>query len=131
MIHCPFFVKSGHIERQGVLGMGVEQDDAGRDVKVNIVNLDQKLKGLQAEVEAKLNHADLYAGSNKEEYIARLTELHEEINTALSGIKTIVDVIAADTSNELSELYLSEDIQVFNQELTDHLAKITRLRDIF
>lgn len=80
-----------------------------KDTRHNILTLNQKLKGLKGEIEAKIDDMSLNQEASPEE-VTRLSVLLNDVDTAIDGIKSIVDMVI--TEHGVSE----EEFLAINQE---------------
>ncbi len=104
-----------------------------RSLRQNIIRLDQKLKGLRAEIDAKLQSSFLYEDDNsRDEYVKKLSTVSKDVTAAIDGIRTLVNLIAADEdTGEQSAFLQSQDMQQFSEMVADNLEKITEIKSNF
>lgn len=131
LYHIQLHKLEGVVEMEENRVEKTESNASLNEIQGNIINVDQKLRGLRAEIEAKLQSSALYQGADKEEYIERLSHLEEEITQMLSGIDILVKIMASD-NEELKEIFFqTEDMQQLNNVLNENLVKITKIRQVF
>lgn len=101
-----------------------------RNLRENIIRLDQKLKGLRAEIDAKLQNSFLYEDDNsRDEYVKKLSTVSKEVTTAIRGIETLVNLVANDEdTGEQSAFLQSESAQQFSEMIAENLDKITEIK---
>lgn len=75
------------------------------NIKVKILNLDKKLKDMLAEIDAKLDHSALDANAKK------LTLLREEIELAIEGLNSLVNLLYTQDADHKSLLKQTEELQ--------------------
>lgn len=95
------------------------------DTRNNIISLDQKLRGLRAEIEAKMHASTLQMDEPSPELNNTMHALLNEINQAIDSISVIVSATMDDVGNP--EYFKSDEMNEFNQDLTQFLAKIKQL----
>lgn len=95
----------------------------------NIFKLDHKLRLMRAEVESKLAGITLYQGASPEEYQDRLVEVEQEINSALAGISSLVNLVV-DPESDNHPLLQGNSLAEFNQIINENLEKISQLKNI-
>ena len=99
-----------------------------RNLRENIIRLDQKLKGLRAEIDAKLENSSLLEDENSlPEYIAKLTGVSKEINDAIKGIETLVNLVS-DEDDAQESFFQSKEMKEFSKMVADNLEKITEIK---
>ena len=92
----------------------------------NILKLDQQLRIMGAQVESKLTNIALYKGTNPEEYKSSLLEVQQEINIALQGISSLVNLA---TDSEQSKSFFQQDtVDELNEMVLENLEKIAQLK---
>ena len=94
----------------------------------NIVQLDQRLKGLRAEIEIQLHNFAFYEGEDKDQYIEKFSRLAKEIDEAISGIETIVNAVRPQSDEFKREFFQSEEIQELDSKLGEHLEKFENIK---
>lgn len=106
-------------------------NDVDPKTRANIIGLDQKLRGIQAEVQAKLKNLDLSKDQVGPDYKEALTNLLSEINMAIEGIDILVNLTTSDDQEAVAELLHSEEAKEFNQMLEDSLERIKQINNNF
>lgn len=101
------------------------------DTRENILKLDQKLRGLRAEIEAKLERPSLYSGDNPQEFLDKLVIVSKEINDAINGIDTLVNLINSNSDTESMSFHTEEEIRDFSEMIATNLEKITEIKKEF
>ena len=93
-----------------------------------IIQLDQKLRMARAEIEAKLASIELYNDSKVAKYKDALLDVQQEINAALEGISSLVNMVV---EPELEEtLFQAETIDNLRQMLSKNLEKVSTIKNI-
>ncbi|MGL6029000.1 MAG: hypothetical protein ACRC0B_03265 [Legionella sp.] len=94
----------------------------------NIIKLDQKLNGLKAEVEAKLNSLTRYYPEQNAALIEHWQVVAKEINQSLTGIDALVRLVASEA--ELGQVFLQGPLmQQHSKQIALDLEAISRLKD--
>lgn len=104
-------------------------DTIDSDLRENIIRLDQKLKGLRAEVDAKLESPFMFDATVREEYVRKLSTISQEINLAIKGIDTLVHMVSPRDAS--SGLVLEGELQQFSDRIAENLEKITEIKTHF
>lgn len=101
-----------------------------KDLRESIIRLDQKLKGLQAEINAKLEIIkDMQGDKNHEEVLA---EAGKEVAKAISAIKELVNRVISEDITDKDFLKINhENIEMLRALFASHLETITELKDEF
>ncbi|MCL9685168.1 hypothetical protein [Legionella maioricensis] len=104
-----------------------------RSLRENIIRLDQKLKGLRAEIDAKLQNSFVYEDNNsRDEYVKKLSTVSKEVTAAIKGIETLVNLVATDEDAEEQIAFLQgEGMQQFSEMIAESLEKITEIKTSF
>lgn len=93
--------------------------------RAHIMRLDQKLRLMRAEIEAKLASIDLYGDADDEHNKQGLQEVEREIGVALAGISELVNMIVAP---EQEEFILQEDkMTAFKEMLSKNFEKLSKM----
>lgn len=102
-----------------------------RSTRNNIIKLDQKLKGLRAEIDAKMQYPTVDDDESLDEHLEKLSRISKEINVAISGIDSLVHLVSSNDNEAVSAFVQSEDMQQFSQLIVDYLEKITEIKKEF
>ncbi len=102
-----------------------------RGLRENIIRLDQKLKGLRAEIAAKLESPFVVEEDIRDEYVQKLSVISEEINAAIGGIETLVNLVSSEDQEMTNQFLQSEEMQKFSEMISDNLEKITEIKAKF
>lgn len=101
-----------------------------KELRESIIRLDQKLKGLQAEISARLEVIRETESDKKQE--EELSRALEEVAKAISSIKVLVNrVISDDITNKDFLKINHENIEMLRALFTTHLEAITEFKDKF
>lgn len=104
----------------------INQIDSG--TRENIIKLDQKLNGLKAEVEAKLNSLSRFSTEQNAALIEHWQVVAREINQSLAGIDALVRLVASEA--ELGQDFLHGPLmQQHRKQIALDLEAISRLKD--
>lgn len=106
-------------------------NDVDQDARQNIIKLDQKLRGLRAEIEAKLQALSLQTHGNTEENSHALTALLSEIEQAIKAIDTIVHLVVTEDQEFKNTYFKSNEMRQFNKMISENLQKIIRIKNEF
>lgn len=94
----------------------------------NIIRLDQKLNGLKAEVEAKLNSLTRYYPEQNAALIEHWQAIAREIDQSLAGIDALVRLVASKA--ELGHDFLHGPLmQQHSKQIALDLETINRIKD--
>jgi hypothetical protein len=104
-----------------------------RGLRDNIMRLDQKLKGLRAEIEAKIQNSFLYEDDKtRDEYVKKLSTVSREVTAAIKGIETLVNLVATDEDAEEQTAFLQgEGMRQFSEMIAENLEKISEIKTNF
>ncbi|RUR12015.1 hypothetical protein [Legionella sp. km772] len=100
-------------------------DEQTRD---HIIKLDQKLRMMRAEIEAKLASIELY-GDNKD--LGRkqnLEDVQQEVTAALDGISALVNMVVEPEQEEF--MFQEETMNEFREMLFKNLEKISKIDNL-
>jgi len=106
-------------------------EEMEKKTRTNILGLDQKLRGLRAEIEAKIKGVSVSKEEVSAEYMDGLTHLLGEVDLAIEGIDIVVTTVMADDEELKNSFLQSDDAQHFNQMLTESLDKIKKMKKDF
>ncbi|CDZ77915.1 hypothetical protein BN59_02209 [Legionella massiliensis] len=99
-----------------------------QELRESIIRLDQKLKGLNAEIAAKIESLETIGG--KREQIQALTRASEDVSQA---IKSIHDLITSEVSEGVTDAQFQEanrtSINYLKEAFASQLAAITELKE--
>jgi hypothetical protein len=107
-------------------------ESVDEDMHDNILRLDQKLKGLLAEINAKIEALGYgqegAAGERKEQLLA----LSDEVTKAINGIKRLVNLVVAQelSAEQFTELN-QEALDELRELVKDSVEKITKIKEKF
>lgn len=101
-------------------------NDLEDNARHNIIKLDQKLRGLKAEIEAKLQTLNLLPEHEQETTEQGLTTLLNEIDQAIAGIKTLVGLVVVD-----EKILDSSEVKKLNKMVAENLEKVIRIKSEF
>ncbi|MBA2709913.1 MAG: hypothetical protein H0U57_04900 [Tatlockia sp.] len=105
-----------------------------KQLRESILRLDQKLKGLQAEVKVKLESLnDSNSSENQNRELERVfTLLNEELTKAIDSIKHLVDLVVSDeVSNNEFLISNQENIEKLRDLFATHLDTISKIKEEF
>ncbi|BCA96834.1 hypothetical protein TUM19329_31950 [Legionella antarctica] len=104
-----------------------------RRLRENIMKLDQKLKGLRAEIDAKLQSSLLYDDDKtRDDYAKKLANVSAEVTAAIEGLETLVNLVANDEDTGKQGAFLgSEEVQQFSEVIAENLEKIAEIKSNF
>lgn len=98
----------------------------------DILRLTQKLKGLQAEINAK---TEALSYDNDESAISQKTHLSElsgEITKALAGINHLITMVLSEGISESAFLKMNgEDLDAFHAMVKNNLEKVEAMKQLF
>lgn len=106
-------------------------NDLEQDARQNIIKLDQKLRGLRAEVEAKLHALTLNKEESTEENSQGLTALLAEIDKAIQAMDTLVNLIVTEDQELKNNYFQSDEMRQFNKMVSDNLERIIEIKNEF
>ncbi|KTD22054.1 Uncharacterised protein [Legionella lansingensis] len=107
-------------------------DSIDDEMHENILRLDQKLKGLQAEIAVKIDALATPKDEAASERKAQLIMLSEEVNKAIDSIKTLVNtVIAEDISPKEFQKINQETLDSLREMFKDNVDKISKIKEKF
>ncbi len=104
-----------------------------KQLRESILRLDQKLKGMQAEVRVKLESlADSSSDKQNREFERVFTLLDEELTKAIDSIKNLVDIVVSDEATD-NEFLISnqENIEKLRNLFAENLETITKIKEEF
>ncbi|KTC85124.1 hypothetical protein [Legionella brunensis] len=98
----------------------------------NILRLDQKLKGLQAEIQAKIDAIGSAIDDSSIERKEQLIALSEEVKKAIEGIQKLVNLVIDDdiSPSEFNEIN-HESIDALREIFKDSADKISVIKEKF
>lgn len=103
-----------------------------RDMHDSIMRLDQKLKGLQAEINAKIQAT---LGDNDKTVADRrqqLNALSDEVDKAIDSIKALVNMVISDELSDSQFVQMNqEELESLRQIFKDNIDKISKLKEQF
>lgn len=94
----------------------------------HIINLDKQLRGLRAEIDVKIHNFSAYEGENKVQYLNQLNSLAQELDSALDGIETLVNLVSVQEDDEKESFYQSETMQKFYGIVSEQLHELIQLK---
>jgi hypothetical protein len=110
----------------------ISVSELDRDARENILLLDQKLRGLRAEIEAKLLRPSFYSEENFQKYLVKLNSISEEINAAINGLDTLIKLINSEDSEQQSLSFKNdEEMRQFCVDISTSLNEITEIKKEF
>lgn len=100
------------------------------DLRNSILRLNQKLKGLKAEIEAKLEYVEGLADENSKEQKERLLILGSEIDSAIQGLQELVTMTVEDdvTKEDFIEIN-REALEEYRQKIKNHSNTVTTISE--
>ncbi|KTC97793.1 hypothetical protein [Legionella erythra] len=106
----------------------VQIQNVDKETHDNIMRLNQKLKGLQVEIEAKMDAMALEpATPEAEEKRKRMQTLADEVKKAIDAIKTLVSM----TTGPEQYGFKDDDLHSFSEMLKDSVDQLSRIRENF
>lgn len=106
----------------------VQIQNVDKETHDNIMRLNQKLKGLQVEIEAKMEALAMEpANSQTDERRQRLQTLAEEVQKAIDAIKTLVSMTTGPDQYGFS----GDDLHSFSNMLKDSVDQLAKIRENF
>lgn len=105
--------------------------DVDANTRENIFRLDQKLRGLRAEIEFKVKSRTLMQDAPKDGATTRLQALIQEIDLAIQAIEQLVNMVVPEDESLKNSLFESEDMRQFQKAIEEHLEQISKLKDEF
>jgi hypothetical protein len=103
-------------------------DGVDRDTRKNILRLDQKLKGLRAEIEAQLQNPLMYDGEDRESFFEKLSVVSKEIDDAINGIDTLVQLVSGEDKDVVEAFFQGEEMRDFSTMIAENLDKLTEIK---
>ncbi|ASQ45060.1 hypothetical protein [Legionella clemsonensis] len=102
------------------------------DTRANILRLDQKLKGLQAEISAKIDAMGLSTDEASNERKKQLITLFDEVKKAIEGIQRLVNLAVADefSVSEFNEIN-HDKIEALREMFKESADKIALIKEKF
>jgi len=102
------------------------------ETREGVIRLNQKLKGLYAEIQAKLEMLDRLNNAEAIEQKSNLTILLAEVEKALLGIDNLTKmVVAPDITNAEFIQTNQDELEKFRKMVADNAEKITKLKEEF
>jgi hypothetical protein len=98
-----------------------------RDMRENIIKFDQKLKGLRAEIDAKVQGSFLYEGDNHDEYVEKLNQISAGINDAIRKIDIFINTVSPQNDEDKNKMLQGEDMKKFYKMVTENLEQIAHI----
>lgn len=102
-----------------------------RDMHNSIIRLDQKLKGLQAEIGVKIQAIS----DNSDETTVereRLIVLSEEVDKAIDSIKELVTMVISDELSDSEFVQMNQDgLKSLREIFKDNIDKISKFKEQF
>lgn len=114
------------MDYSGEAGDGASKQDA----QAHIIKLDQKLRGLRAEIDAKAQSMASGKGDHPADYRQRLELLAEEVDKAIQGIETLVNLTTTGDALGSGEL-MGDELTQFNALIAEHLNKLSKMKETF
>lgn len=109
-------------------GSAVQIQNVDKETHDNIMRLNQKLKGLQVEIEAKMEALAMEpADEQTEARQERLQTLAEEVQKAIQGIKTLVNM----TTGPEQYGFVGDDLHLFCDMIKESTEQLSKLRENF
>lgn len=105
--------------------------DVDANTRDSIFKLDQKLRGLRAEIEFKIKSAALLQEEPKEGSSQRLSTLIQEIDLAIQAIEQLVNMVIPEDDALKNSFFESEDLREFKEALEEHINQISKIKDEF
>ena len=104
-----------------------------KEMHVSILRLEQKLRGLQAEIEAKIEALSLESDQTlASQSHAQLTALSDEVKKVLAKIKGLINLTVDEDIPAGEYVPLNrEALDDFKQIIQDNIDKISQLKDEF
>ena len=100
-------------------------DENTRD---HIIKLDQKLRMMRAELEAKLTSIELYDDNTDEGRKQKFLDVQHEVNAALEGISSLVNMVLEPEQEEY--MLKEENMSKFKGMLTKNLENISKIDNL-
>lgn len=105
-------------------------DVVDEDTRNSIIRLQQKLKGLQAEVQVKLDVLQQVGEEKNKEEKEQLQVFKDEIEQAIKGMETITRIAVAPGVTEEEFLQSNQkELQVFKKLVAENVDKISKLKN--
>lgn len=96
----------------------------------NILRLDQKLKGLLAEINAKIDA--LSHENDNSERKQQLVMLSGEVTQAINSIKNLVELVVSDDLNNNDFVEMNRDnLEVLREIFKDNIDRISKINEQF
>lgn len=102
-------------------------DSMDLGLRDNILRLDRKLKGLRAEIAAKLESPFLAEEEIRDEYVQKLSVVADEVDAAIFGIETLVNLVSSQDQEMTNAFMQSEEMRKFSEMISTNLEKITEI----
>lgn len=103
-----------------------------KQLRESILRLDQKLKGMQAEVQVKLESLHNTNDNQKREHERVYTLLANELSQAIDSIKNLVNMVVSDEVTDQEFLKSNqENIEKLRDLFASNLDTITKLKEEF
>lgn len=97
----------------------------------NVLRLNQKLRGLLVEIEAKLEASELEPDNAlNQARKQQMQALHTEVNKALTSIKTLVSVMTGNQASQFLNLS-EEELSSFRDLIKESVEKISKMKEEF
>ncbi|KTD17554.1 hypothetical protein [Legionella jordanis] len=98
----------------------------------NILRLDQKLKGLQAEITAKIDSLAYEKDQSAQQRKEQLLALSDEVSKAINGIKRLVNLVVSEdfTPEEFNEMN-EESLDALREVFKDSVDQISKIKEKF
>ena len=102
------------------------------DTREGILRLNQKLKGLHAEIQAKLQTMDHMQDEESMDKKNHLSNLLGEVDKALLGIDDLFGMVVSDEMSNAEFLKANEDeLEKFREMVGENLVRLTKFNEDF
>lgn len=98
------------------------------EILSNMVKLYQKLKGLSAEINVSLENPFVVDEEFREEYLEKLSTVSQGIDTALTGIEEMLNLIASQDEATNKEFLAGDIMQQYKKSLVTRLSEIQNMK---
>lgn len=103
-----------------------------RDMHDSILRLDQKLKGLQTEINVKIQSASEDQDEHASERRKQLANLSEEVAKAIDSIKDLVNMVISEEYSDTEFVQMNhEGLESLREIFKDNIDKISKLKEQF
>lgn len=103
-----------------------------QETQENVLRLNQKLRGLLVEIEAKMETYDLDpSNAQNQNRKQQMQTLHTEVAKAITSIKTLVQVMSGNDPNSPLLKMSEKELSSFRDLIKESVERITKMKEEF